>query len=173
MAIANYMVEFTGMIQLWFVISPQSPFKDRKILLDDRQRLELIHRAIRNEERFRVTDIEFHMPKPSYTIDTLARLHEKHPDHEFTLIMGSDGLPSFHKWKNAGEITRLYRRYVYPRPGFEVKEKEHENLTLVNAPLMEISSSFIRKSIREGKDVRHFLPEGVRAYVDEMNFYRE
>ncbi len=173
LAIANYMVEYTGIGQLWFVISPHSPFKKRANLLDDRQRLELVHRAIRNENRFRVSDIEFRMPQPSYTIDTLTWLQEKNPGHEFILIMGSDGLRSFGKWKNAAEIIRQYTRYVYPRPGFPVNEKQHENLKVVNAPLMEISSSFIRKAIMDGKDVRHFLPQAVWTYIDEMNFYRK
>jgi len=172
MAIANYLVEFTEMDQLWFVISPHNPFKERKTLLADHHRLELVHRALGDETRFRVTDIEFRMPTPSYTIDTLAWLSEKHPRNRFILIMGSDGLKTFKNWKNAEEITKQYPRYVYPRPGFPVDESTHENMILVDAPLIEISSSFIRQAIREGKDIRHFLPAEVWKYLDEMNFYR-
>ena len=172
MAIANYMVENTGMNQLWFVISPQNPFKERRALLADHHRLELVERAIGEDERFRATDIEFKMPTPSYTIDTLAWLSEKHPSIEFVIIMGSDGLPAFPKWKNASEIQKNYKRYVYPRPGYPVETSTQINLEVVDAPLIEISSSFIRSAIGEGKDVRHFLPPGVWEYLDEMNFYR-
>ncbi|HEC45170.1 MAG TPA: nicotinate-nucleotide adenylyltransferase [Bacteroides sp.] len=172
MAIANYIVENTEMNQLWFVVSPQNPFKERKTLLADHHRLELVERAIGDDERFRVTDIEFRMPVPSYTIDTLARLAEKHPATEFVIIMGSDGLPFFPKWKNASEIEKNYKRFVYPRPGYQNDTSSQSNLEIVDAPYIEISSSFIRKSISEGKDVRHFLPPGAREYLDEMNFYR-
>jgi nicotinate-nucleotide adenylyltransferase len=172
MAIANYMVENTEMDQLWFVVSPQNPFKQRKTLLADHHRLELVERAIGDDDRFRASDIEFKMPIPSYTIDTLTWLSEKNPAVKFSIIMGSDGLPAFSKWKNAPEIVRNYRRYVYPRPGYHVDAGDHENLVVVDAPLMDISSSFIRKSIAEGKDVRHFLPPGAWEYLDEMNFYK-
>ena len=173
MAIANYMVEFTEMQQLWFVVSPHNPLKERKTLLANHHRLELVHRALDDDPRYRVTDIEFNMPTPSYTIDTLARLSEQNHENRFVLIMGSDQLPFFPKWKNADEIIKHYPRYVYPRPGHPVDEKKHGNLVVVDAPLMEISSSFIRKSIREGRDVGHFLPEEVRKYIDDMNFYRK
>jgi nicotinate-nucleotide adenylyltransferase len=172
MAIANYMVEYTDMEQLWFVISPQNPFKRRKTLLADHHRLELVERAIAEDERFRASDIEFKMPTPSYTIDTLAWLGEKYPSHSFAIIMGSDGLPSFQQWKNAAALQQHYQRYVYPRPGYAVDFPEQENLEVVDAPLMEISSSFIRKAIGEGKDIRHFLPPAAWKYLDEMNLYR-
>lgn len=172
MAIANYMVEFTPMDQLWFVVSPQNPFKERRSLLADHHRLELVVRAIADDKRFRASDIEFKMPVPSYTIDTLAWLSEKHPGTEFVIILGSDGLPSFPKWKNAGEIRKNYKRYVYPRPGFEPEISGDENIEIVKAPMIEISSSFIRESIKKGKDIRHFMPAAAWQYLDEMNFYR-
>ena len=172
MAIANYMVEYTDMEQLWFVVSPHNPFKERKNLLADHHRMELVERAISGDDRFRASDIEFRMPTPSYTIDTLTWLGERYPSHSFVIIMGSDGLPGFPKWKNAAELQRNYRRYVYPRPGHEVDLSEHENLAVVDAPHMEISSSFIRKAIGEGRDIRHFLPPAVWKYLDEMNLYR-
>jgi nicotinate-nucleotide adenylyltransferase len=174
MAIANYMVEFTGIDQLWFVVSPQNPHKAQENLLDDYQRLELVNRAIENDTRFRTSNIEFGLPKPNYTIDTLTYLHEKFPIHQFSIIMGSDNLESFHKWKNYTIILENYDIIVYPRPGFdESKIKQHPNITIArNAPLMEISSSFIRESIKERKDVRHFMPQKVWEYLDEMNFYR-
>lgn len=173
MAIANYMVENTDMDQVWFVISPHNPFKERKTLLEDHHRLELVERAIGDDERFRATDIEFRMPVPSYTIDTLARLSEKHPGNEFVIIMGSDGLPTFSKWKNASQIRRYCKRYVYPRPGFPVDVSDEVNLEVVDAPHIEISSSFIRKAIGEGMDIRHFMPPKAWEYLDRMNFYRK
>ncbi len=172
MAIANYMVEFTDLQQLWFVISPHNPFKERKTLLDDHHRLELVERAISGDDRLRASDIEFKMPTPSYTIDTLAWLSEKHPGHDFVIIMGSDGLPAFPKWKNASEIQKNYPRYVYPRPGVIINTTGQKNLDIVDAPHIEISSSFIRKAIAEGKKVNHFLPPPAWKYLDEMNFYR-
>jgi nicotinate-nucleotide adenylyltransferase len=172
MAIANYMVEFTDMDQVWFVISPHNPFKERTTLLADHHRLELVERAIAGDDRFRATDIEFKMPTPSYTIDTLTLLSEKYPGNRFAIIMGSDGLPAFSEWKNAGEIRKNYKRYVYPRPGYPVFSTAEENVEVVDAPLIEISSSFIRNAIAGGKDIRHFLPPAVWQYVDEMNFYR-
>ena len=141
-------------------------------LLADHHRLEMVRRAINEDTRFRESDIEFRMPRPSYTIDTLAYLTEKHPGNEFILIMGSDGLGTFNKWKNAEEIVRNYRRYVYPRPGSPVNQKEHPNMEVVTAPLIELSASMIRKGIREGKDMHHFLPPAVWEYIDEMNFFR-
>jgi nicotinate-nucleotide adenylyltransferase len=173
LAIANYFVSFTDIDQLWFVLSPHNPLKEKKTLLDDYQRLEIMHRAINRDDMFRVTDIEFRMPQPSYTMDTLTYLKEKHPKHEFVLIMGSDGLKHFHKWKNKEEIERHHTRYVYPRPGTPEEEyQKHKNILIVDAPVMEISSSFIRQSIKEGKNVKYFMPPGAREYIDEMNFYR-
>lgn len=175
MAIANYMVEFTGIDQLWFVVSPQNPFKKKANLLDDYQRLELVHRAVEGDDRLRASNIEFNLPKPSYTIDTLTYLKEQHPGYHFVILMGSDNLENFHKWKNAEMIIENYGILVYPRPGFDtLKIQQHKNIFIAeNAPLMEISSSFIRKAIRHGKDVRHFLPPKTREYLEEMNFYKK
>ena len=174
LAIANYMVEFTDLDRLWFVISPHNPLKKKSTLLEDYHRLELVYRAIENDERFYASDIEFKMPQPSYTIDTLARLREKRPNDEFALIMGADGLKTFNKWKNADEIVNQYHRFVYPRPGIAEEEyKKHANITIVNAPMMEISSSFVRDAIRDNKNVKYFVPEKVYEYISEMNFYRK
>lgn len=171
MAIANFMTCFTEINQLWFVISPQNPFKKRFTLLGDYKRRALLELAIEGDDRFRVCDIEFRLPKPSYTVDTLMYLKELYPDYEFILIMGSDGLPSFKKWKNYRIIEENYKRYVYPRPGYPVNLDEHPNATVVNAPLMEISSTFIRDSLKSGMDIRHFLPPKVYGYITEMHFY--
>ena len=175
LAIANYMVEFTDIDQLWFVVSPQNPFKKKENLLADYHRFELVNRAIENDDRFRASNIEFNLPKPSYTIDTLTYLHERYPDYSFVILMGSDNLDSFPKWKNFEMIVENYGVIVYPRPGFDLsKIPDHKTITVAeNAPVMEISSSFIRNSIHEGKDIRYFMPQKSWEYLDEMNFYRK
>ena len=174
LAIANYMVEYTGIDQLWFVVSPQNPLKKKSNLLNDYQRLEMVNLAIKGDDRFRASNIEFRLPKPSYTIDTLAYLKDQHPGYQFKILMGSDNLENFHKWKNYETILENYGVIVYPRPGFDSKKVQpHKNITIAkNAPLMEISSSFIRNAIEEGKDVRHFIPQKSWEYLDEMNFYK-
>ncbi len=174
MAIANFIIEYTDLEQLWFVVSPQSPLKEKKSLLKDYHRLEMVHLAIEEDDRFRASDIEFRLPTPSYTIDTLAYLEEKNPDREFSLIMGADGLRTFHKWKHAELIIEKYHRLIYPRPGAELEAASHlPNATIVDAPLMEISSSFIRNAIRDGKDIRHLVPAKAYQYMREMHFYEE
>lgn len=172
--LANFIIEYTDLDQLWFVVSPHNPFKQRKTLLNDYHRLEMVKLSIEDDNRFQASNIEFNMPKPSYTIDTLVYLSEKYPERKFSIIMGSDGLPTFHKWKNQEQIVERYHRYVYPRPGSEKLDFSlFPNLSIVNAPLLEISSSFIRKAIKDGKDVRYFLPSAVYKFVDEMNFYKK
>lgn len=175
LAIANYLVEFTDIDQLWFVVSPQNPHKTREKLLADYHRLELVNRAIENDNRFRASNIEFSLPKPGYTIDTLTYLHERYPDHNFVLLMGSDNLENFHKWKNYEVILENYGIIVYPRPGFDrSKIPVHKNIVIAeNVPLMEISASFIREAIKSGKNIRHFMPHKAWEYLDEMNFYRK
>ena len=174
MAIANYLVEFTDIQQVWFVVSPHNPLKDKLTLLDDNTRLELVNLAIENDNRFRAIDIEFKMPQPSYTIDTLISMKEKFPDEEFVIIMGSDGLETFNMWKQYGEIIKKYPRYVYPRlTETSIDYSQHENIRLINAPRMEISSTFIRNAIVEKHDVRHFLPEKVFAAIRKGGYYQE
>lgn len=172
LAIANYMVEFSDIEELWFVVSPQNPLKEKKTLLEDYHRLELTRMAIGDDQRFFVSNIEFGMPTPSYTIDTLTYLKETQPYRIFSIIMGADGLKNFHKWKNATLLAENYHRLIYPRPGISKEEiLSHENTTLVDAPIIEISSSFIRKAIRNGKDIRHFLPGKTYKYIKSMHFY--
>ncbi len=174
MIIANFMLEFSDLEQIFFVVSPQNPFKEKASLLEDYHRLALVKEAIGDTDKYYACDIEFKMPKPSYTIDTLTYLKEKYPDKEFSLIMGSDNLKSFHKWKNASQIIDNYRLYVYPRPGFDEAEvKGNGNITIVEAPLMEISSTFIRNAVKEKKDVRFFMPERAWNYLKEMHFYEK
>jgi nicotinate-nucleotide adenylyltransferase len=173
MALANYFVEFTNIDQLWFVISPHNPLKKKESLANDQMRLDMVELAIDGDTRFQTCDIEFHMPKPSYTIDTLTYLTERYPRNEFILLMGSDGLQTFHKWKNHDNIISRYSRYVYPRKTeIPIDNKQHENILLVKgAPMIEISSSFIRNSIRQKKDIRHFLPEKVSEYIKRYGLY--
>ncbi len=174
LAIANYMVEYRDIDQLWFVVSPQNPLKKKNNLLDDYQRLEMVHRAVENDDRMRVSNVEFKMPKPSYTSDTLAYLKDQYPNYRFRILMGSDNLQNFHKWKNYETILENYGIMVYPRPNFDASQiKQHKNITITDAPLMEISSTFIRQALKNDKDVRHFLPLKTWEYLDEMGFYRK
>ena len=174
MAIANFMIEFSELEQLWFVVSPQNPLKEKKTLLKDYHRLEMVQLAVEDDDRFRASDIEFKLPTPSYTIDTLVYLEEKNPGREFQLVMGADGLRTFHKWKHANLIVENYHRLIYPRPGVDMDAiSQLPNATVVNAPLMEISSSFIRSAIKDGKDVRHLVPVKAYKYMREMHFYEK
>lgn len=174
MAIANYMAEFTDLDKLWFIVSPHNPLKTKQSLLAHYHRFEMVNRAIADDMRFAASNIEFNLPQPSYTINTLTYLSEKYPKNDFVIIMGSDGLETFNKWKNFEEIIKNYQRYIYPRPNTPTALLSNiENGRMVNAPMMEISSSFIRESIRMKKDIRHFLPISVWNYIYEMNFYRK
>jgi len=177
--IANYMAEFIDFDQVWFVISPLNPFKTDQSLLADYHRRELLTRAIGDYRKFRVSAVEFNLPKPSYSIDTLNFLSSKYPEHIFSIIVGSDQLPDFHRWKNPDQILSRYRIFVYPRPEIDAENGsalshellKHQSVTLVDAPMLEISSSFIRQSIQEKKDVRFFMPELTWQYIEEMHFY--
>lgn len=174
LAIANYLVEYSELNELWFVISPQNPLKEKSSLLPDYQRYEIVNRAIQDYPKFQASNIEFSLPKPSYTTDTLAYLKEKFPNREFVLIMGEDNLQSLDKWKNYELLLKTQKILVYPRPGVEKSEfHKHPNVKVLNAPYMEISSSFIRKAISQEKDIRYFLPEKAWQYIDEMNFYKK
>jgi nicotinate-nucleotide adenylyltransferase len=174
MAIANFMIEFSDLEQLWFVVSPHNPLKEKKTLLKDYHRLEMVQRAVEDDDRFRASDIEFKLPTPSYTIDTLVYLEEKNPGREFQLVMGADGLRTFHKWKHANLIVEKYHRLIYPRPGVDMDSvSKLGNASVVNAPLMEISSSFIRNAIKDGKDIRHLVPARAYQYMREMHFYEQ
>ena len=172
--IASYMAEYTDLDQVWFVVSPQNPLKEKSTLLDDHQRLTMVNLAIEEDTRFRSSNIEFRLPKPSYTIDTLTYLAEKYPEKEFVLIAGSDIFPTFHKWKNHEVLLNQYRFYIYPRPGMDPgRFAGHPSLLFFDAPLLSVSSSFIREGIREGKDLRYFVPEKVWNYLREMHFYEK
>lgn len=172
--LANYMAEFTDLDEVWFVVSPQNPLKNKSSLLADYHRLALVRLAVEDCNKLKVSNIEFNMPKPSYTIDTLTWLSDYNPDREFVVICGADIFPSFHKWKNYNEILNQYSLYVYPRPGYHLgKYNNHPAITLYNAPLMEISSSFIREGIKEKKNMSFWMPEEVYNYILEMHFYEK
>ncbi len=174
MAIANYMVEFTDIDQLWFVISPQNPLKEKKTLLPEGSRLFMVNEAIQYYTKFKSSNIEFGLQKPSYTVNTLAHLKEKFPKHKFSLIIGQDNLATFDKWKNHEQILKHYKIFVYPRPDCaKSKFDKHPNVIFTEAPLMDISSTFIRDAIKKKKDIRFFLPEKVWDYVNSMSFYKK
>lgn len=174
MVIAGYMAEFTALDQVWMVVSPHNPLKPAGSLLQDYHRFHLVELAIGDYRRLKASRIEFELPKPSYTVTTLAYLQEKYPEHDFALIMGLDSLETLPRWKDHELILQHHDIYVYPRPGHDGGTlKDYPRVKRTDAPMMEISASFIRKSIREGKDVRFMMPEAVDRYVDEMNFYRK
>ncbi|MBN2615251.1 MAG: nicotinate-nucleotide adenylyltransferase [Bacteroidales bacterium] len=172
--LASYMSQFTDLDEVWFVVSPQNPLKQKKGLLADHHRLALVRLAVEDYPQFQVTDIEFKMPRPSYTIDTLTWLSEKYPDKAFVLISGTDVFGQFHKWKNQDQILEHYGMYVYPRPGYEMGAYEnHPKIKVFPAPHMEISSSFIRKGIKAKKEMHFWMPEKVYRYIEEMHFYEK
>jgi nicotinate-nucleotide adenylyltransferase len=172
--IANYMVEFTELDKLWFVVTPHNPLKIKNNLLNDRQRLEMVRLAIDNNYKYGVSDIEFNLEKPSYTVKTLAYLSEKYSQHQFYLIIGSDNLQTFNKWKSYESILSNYKLLVYPRPGFDGGEfKNHPSVIFTQAPVVEISSTFIRDAVKAGKSVEFFMPEASFKYMNDMHFYKK
>ena len=175
MAIAGYMAEFTVLDEVWMVVSPQNPLKPAGSLLADYHRLRLVREAIGDYyTKVKASNIEFDLPKPSYTIKTLAFLAEKYPEQQFSLIMGTDNLETFHKWKNYEAILEHHNIITYPRIGHDGGElKQHPKVTHANAPMIEISASFIRKAIKDKKDVRYMLPAPAFKYMQEMHFYEK
>ncbi len=174
LTLANYMLEYTDLERIWFVVSPHNPLKNKSTLLDEKQRLQLVNLAIGDNKKLKSTNIEFNLPQPSYTINTLRYLKEKYPKNVFAIIMGADNLENFHKWKNFKEILKNYQLYVYPRKESDGGQlKNHAHVKLVNAPLMQLSSTAIRQAIKEKKEVRHFLPEHVWQCIKETHFYEK
>jgi nicotinate-nucleotide adenylyltransferase len=178
MAIAGYMTQYAGLDQIWFVVSPLNPLKRKETLLADHQRLHMVNLAIGKNDILKASDIEFKLPMPSYTIDTLTYLSEKYPKNKFVLVMGEDNLNTLHKWKNINELITKTSVYVYPRPDSEKPASPQLEQVLskadihyVNAPLMDISGTFIRNGIKNGKDMSYFLPPSVWQYISEMHFY--
>jgi nicotinate-nucleotide adenylyltransferase len=157
--------------QVWFVVSPQNPFKSSGSLLNEYHRLHLVQLAIEGDPLLRASDIEFKLPRPSYTIDTLQYLAERYPQHTFSIIIGSDSYENLHKWKNAEVILRDYPIYVYQRPRFEQEQTKEKNVSFLKAPLLDISATAIRKAIKEGKSIRYLVPEKVREEIERNNYY--
>ena len=170
--IANYMANYTDLDEVWFVASPQNPFKEKKSLGNMYDRLEMVNLAIEEVDHLKASTIEFSLPQPSYTIDTLIHLQEKFPEKAFYLIMGEDNLQGLPKWKNAEVILRDYSIFVYPRPGYDAGElRHHPNVHLTDTPVMELSSTFLRQSIKDGKSIQFYTPDKVIAFMDKKGLY--
>lgn len=174
--IANHMAEHSDLDQIWMVVTPHNPLKQKNTLLDDYQRLHLVRLATEDYPKIKPTDIEFKLPQPNYTVNTLAHLSEKFPQHEFSLIMGEDNLKSLHKWKNYEYILQHHDIYVYPRVSEEGENelfKNHPRIQIIDAPVVEISSTVIRDNIKKNKNIRPLLPQKVWEYVVHNNFYKK
>jgi nicotinate-nucleotide adenylyltransferase len=170
--IANLMAETTDLNKVWFVVSPHNPFKESKGLLHEFDRYDLVRAAIFDNYKLEVSDIEFHLPKPSYTIHTLVHLKEKHPEKEFRVIMGEDNLVNFTKWKNYQQILKDYGLYVYPRPNAQLSElRSHPNVRYIKAPMLDISATFIRSCIKQNHSVRYLVPDAVEERIKAKGFY--
>lgn len=171
--LANYIVEYTDIKQVWFLVSPHNPLKQEGELSDEYIRLEMAKLALENYRKLRVSDFEFHLPKPSYTINTLDALKEKYPEHDFTLIIGADNWVVFESWREYEKILANYRIKIYPRLGShtEIPDKWKHSVEVVNSPIVDISSTFVRDSIEAGKNMRAFLPERVYDYIFDEGLY--
>lgn len=184
--IANHMAEHADLDQVWMVVTPHNPFKKKNTLLDDHHRLQMVHLATEDFPKIKPSDIEFNLTQPNYTVNTLVHLQEKHPNYEFSLIMGEDNLKSLHKWKNYQAILAHHAIYVYPRledkgqtndaiatEAEKVKFEDYQKIHLIDAPVVEISSTFIRDNIKKGKNIQPLLPNKVWEYIDHNNFYKK
>lgn len=173
--IANHMAEYSGLDQIWMMVTPHNPLKIKNTLLDDYHRLHLVFLATEDYPKIKPSDFEFKLPQPNYTVNTLAHLEDKFPQHDFSLIMGEDNLNTFHKWKNYDVILERYDIFVYPRilaDAENVEFKNHPRIQKISAPVVEISSTFIRENIKNRKNVQPLLPSKVWEYIDHNNFYR-
>ncbi len=173
--IANHIAEYSDLDEVWLVVTPHNPFKKKSSLLEDHHRYQLVMRATEEYPKLKPSNIEFGLPQPNYTINTLAHLIDKHPSYNFNLIMGQDNLYSFGKWKNSETILEHHELYVYPRISKKTEKPElltHNKVHFVEAPIVEISSTFIRKAIKENKVIQPLIPHNAWIYLDEMNFYK-
>lgn len=171
--IADHVAQYSDLSEVWLVVSPHNPLKKKASLAKDHDRLHLVQLAIENNPRLKVSSIEFSLPKPSYTIDTLTYLREKYPDKEFCLIMGGDNLMSIEKWKNYEQLLREYAIYVYQRPGYNVIHEESlAHVTFLKAPLLDISSTMVRERLEQGKSIRYLVPDKVCDYIEGSNMYQ-
>ena len=170
--IASHIVNNTSLDQVWFVVSPQNPLKTSLTLLNEYHRLNLVQMAIEGETKLRASDIEFHLSRPSYTINTLTYLQEKHGNYHFSVIMGSDSFQNLKNWKNYQLLINRYEIYIYSRPGFEVKKPEKTNIKLIDAPLLQISSTHIRENIRNRKSIKFLVPDMVKEEIERNGYYK-
>jgi nicotinate-nucleotide adenylyltransferase len=171
--IANHILNETELKKIWFVVSPQNPFKESATLLDEYDRLELVRKATEEDGRLKASDIEFKLPKPSYTVHTLAYLEERYPEYQFYIIMGTDSYQNLTKWKNADVIINKYHVIIYKRPGFEFVPIPNSTSHLMDAPLLEISATHIRELIQKGKSIKYLVPPSVEEEIYKSNLYRK
>jgi len=171
--IANHVLNETTINKIWFVVSPQNPFKESKTLLNEFNRLHLVRLATQDDNRIKCSDIEFNLPKPSYTSNTLTFLSEKYPEHQFALIMGSDSYQNLDKWRNYETIINNYSIYVYKREGYDIKKTFTNAPVILDAPIIQISASQIREHMRSGKSIRYLVPEIVREEIETRKFYKQ
>lgn len=171
--IANYIVSYGDIDQVWFVLSPQNPLKSQKELLNEYHRQHLLQTAIDGENKLKCSIIEFHLPKPSYTIDTLAYLKEKYSEHHFTIIMGSDSFQNIKNWKNSEVLIKEYSVLIYKRPGFEIKNELKANIKILDAPMLDISSTRIRGMIKDKKSIRFLVPDVVKEEIERNHYYKK
>jgi len=171
--VASFIANHTDLQQIWLVVSPQNPHKTQSSLLNEYDRLHLAQLAIEDDTQIKVSDIEFKLPKPSYTIDTLTYLQEKYPQHEFFVIMGSDSFQNLPKWKNFEALVKNYKFIVYRRPGFDISEKYGADVTYLEAPMLELSATLIRNNCKDGITIRYLVPEDVRLEIERNNYFKE
>ena len=170
--IANYILNETALDKIWIIVSPQNPFKESNNLLNSYDRLHLVSKAVENDNRIKASDIEFHLPKPSYTVTTLAYLKEKYPEHEFFVIVGSDSFQNLAKWKNFETIVQNYPLIIYKRPGFEITNNLGAQIEIMDAPLLEISATYIRELVRRNKSIKYLVPESIEQEIQNNRFYQ-
>jgi nicotinate-nucleotide adenylyltransferase len=170
--IADHVLEASDAKQIWFVVSPHNPLKESKSLLNENHRLYLVQLAIEEQPKFKASNIEFKLPRPSFTIDTMTYLAEKYPQHQFSIIMGGDSIQNITKWKNYETLLNNYKIIVYNRPGYNATILPHKNISIVDAPLLDISSTLIRQKIKDKKSIRFLVPTEVRNYITDNNYYK-
>ena len=171
--IANHILNEAEVEKIWFIVSPQNPFKESSSLLNEYHRLHLVQIAIENDARLRASDIEFGLPKPSYTAHTMAYLKEKYPQHSFTIILGSDSFQNLAKWKNADGLVKNYQFLIYKRPGFEVNNEMNAAMRIMDAPLLQISATHIREMIKTGKSIKYLVPQAVEEEISKSGYYKK
>jgi len=171
--VANHILEYTDVDKVWFVVSPHNPLKDSHALLNEYDRLHLVNLAIEGNNKFRASNVEFQLPKPSYTVHTMAYLCEKFPLEHFSIIMGTDSFQNIPRWKNYEQLTSNYKFILYNRPGFKVEETYDASISIVDAPLLQLSSTYIRQQVREKKSIRYIVPQSVEEYILANRYYQK